>query len=67
MALADQQFKFAEADVIAVFQHVIVILAQGHLCAVDVSAVGARVDENVSPGPKIDAGVFAREVTLRVG
>ncbi len=64
---ADQQFVFAQPHIVAVFQHIVVILAKGHLRAVDVGAVGARVDQNVGAGPKIDASVFAREVTLRVG
>ena len=64
---ADQQFVFAEADVVAVLQRVVVILAERHLRAVDVGAVRTGVDQHVGAGPKIDARVFAREVTLRVG
>ena len=64
---ADQQLVLAEADIVAVLQLVIMVSAQGYLSTVDVGSVGAGVDEDVVSGPKIDPGMFAREVTLRVG
>ena len=64
---ADQQFVFAQAHIIAVFQLVLVVLAKGNLRAIDIRAVRAGIDQDVAASPKIDPYVFARQVTLWVG
>ena len=64
---ADQELILAQPYIIPVFEQVIVIFAQRDLGAVDVGTVGAGVDQHVRARAEVDAGVFARQVALRVG
>ena len=64
---ADQQLVLAEADIISVLQRVVMVFTERYLRSVHIGAVRAGIDQDVGAGTKIDARVFARQVTLRVG
>ena len=56
---ADQKFVFAQADVVAVLEHVVMVLAERNLGAVDIGAVRTGIHQDVVSRPEIDPGVFA--------
>ena len=63
----DEQLVLPEAQVIAVLQHIIVILPERHLGAVHVGSVRARVHQHIRAGTKIDSYMLPREIAIRVG